>query len=104
MSFILDLDQFIKPHDVFGTGVKYNSGMVVRVFVYADDTALLEPEVDDMIALLTILTDVTIREADIHVSMSKTLTQDVDKQSDNVTITAVETVSVQSKFDHKCDF
>ena len=51
--FILALDQLIKAHDVLGTGVKCNSGLVVRVLGYADDAALLEPEIDDMSARLT---------------------------------------------------
>ena len=35
--FILTLDQLIKAHDVLGTGVKWDSGLQIRVLGYVDD-------------------------------------------------------------------
>ena len=67
--FILALDQLIKAHDVLGTGVKCDSGLVTRVLGYADDSALLEPNVDDMSARLTSLVDAAKREADMQSSV-----------------------------------
>ena len=75
--FILALDELVKTHDVHGSGVKCGSGLVVRILDYADDTALLEEELEVMTKKLTILVDAAKAEADMVVSMKKTVSQHV---------------------------
>ena len=70
--FIFTLDQLIKAHDVLGTGVKWDSWLQIRVLGYADDAALLEPDVDVMTERLTSLADAAKAHAYMEVSMPKT--------------------------------
>ena len=102
--FILALDQLFKAHDVLGTGVKWDSGLQIRVLGYADDAALLEPEVDVMTERLTSLADAAKAHADMEVSMPKTFSQHVERRDARLNITTAEATEAQSKFKYQCDF
>ena len=56
-----------------GSGVKCGNELVVRILGYADDAALLEEEVEVTAKRLTRLTDAAKAEADMVVSMKKTV-------------------------------
>ena len=89
---------------MLGTGVKWDSGLQIRVLGYADDAALLEPEVDVMTKRLTSLADAAKAHADMEVSMSKTFSQHVERRNARLNITTAEATEAQSKFKYQCDF
>ena len=90
--------------DVLGTGVKWDSGLQIRVLGYADDAALLGPEVDVMTnRLMTCLADSAKTQADMEVSMKKTFSQHVERRCERVKVTNAEATAAQNKFKHQCD-
>ena len=53
--FILALDQLVQTHDTSGTGYSCGNSLTLRVLGYADDAALIEPDVGDMTTRLSAL-------------------------------------------------
>ena len=77
--------------------------LVVRILGYADDAALLDEEVEVMTKRLTSLADAAKAEADMIVSMKKTVSQHVGRRA-NIKISKEEASAAQETFTHKCDF
>ena len=101
--FILALDQLVQTVDKKGTGVKCGRVLKIRVLGYADDAALAEPTVKMMTQRLTDLADASIREADMHINMQKTVSQHVHKRKP-IKVSTEEIASAEAKYTHKCDF
>ena len=100
--FILALDQLVQSTDTSGKGIKC-SFLHVRVLGYADDAALIEPTVEAMTERLTELANASIKEADMHINMTKTVSQHVHKRKP-LKVTEAEVAKAEAKYKHKCDF
>ena len=102
--FILALDQLIQTVDKTGTGVQCGSKILnIRVLGYADDAALAEPTVGAMTRRLTDLANASISEADMHINMSKTVSQHVHVR-EPIKVTKEEIACAEDKYAHQCDF
>ena len=61
----------------------------LKVIGYADDAALIDEAVDDMVERLTSIVDASEEQADMKVNMDKTFTQHVHKR-EKISVTEAE--------------
>ena len=102
--FILALDALVQQYDpVQGKGFKCGRILRLDVLGYADDVALIGPNVEDMTRRLTALANASRDEADMQVSMPKTFTQHVHRRG-KLAVTAAEAKAVEKTYKFKCDF
>ena len=107
--FILALDQLFQEHDIYGDGVAVGRILHLRVLGYADDAALLESTVANMTERLTAVADASVRDADMHINMSKTYSQHVQRQEASdaeikESLTEEELLQVEAGYKHSCHF
>ena len=78
--FILALDQLVQEVDTEGQGIRIGKINELRVLGYADDAAMIGPDIEQMTARLTKFADASKALADMQVKMSKTFTHHVRRQ------------------------
>ena len=101
--FILALDQLVQQHDHHGTGQKCSEILTMRILGYADDAALIEPQISDMTNRLTTLANHSRADADMQVKMAKTFSQHVFAR-EKITVSAAELEAVETKYKHTCQY
>ena len=101
--FILALDQLIQNCDRQARGIKAGRLLRFKVFGYADDAALVDDDVGSMTTRLTLIADTSRDEADMYVSLPKTLTQHVHRRED-VKVSEEEARVAEKEHKHVCDF
>ena len=102
--FILALDQLFQERDIYGEGQAVGDIITLRVLGYADDAAMIEPLVETMTKRLTTVADASIADADMHVSMDKTYTQHVKRQTKSYIPSPNRIEKVEKTYKHKCPF
>ena len=102
--FILDLDQLIQTVDTEGQGVSVGKIKELRVLGYADDAAMISPEVEQMTRRLTKFGDESKALADMELKMPKTYSQHVRRQSKVGPATAQEIQAKELEYKFPCHF
>ena len=102
--FILALDQLIQQVDTQGQGVKVGTIKELRVLGYADDAAMIAPDVEQMTVRLTKFADVSKALADMELKMSKTFTHHVRRQDKVTAATPQEIKAKEQEYEFPCYF
>ena len=102
--FILALDQLIQQVDTEGQGVKVGTINELRVLGYADDAAMMAPNVEQMTARLTKFADASKVRADMELKMSKTFSHHVRRQDKVTKATPTEIKAKEQTYKFPCLF
>ena len=102
--FILALDQMIQDVDNDGQGVKVGIIKEMRVLGYADDAAMIGPNVEQMTVRLTKFADACKARADMELKMSKTYSHHVCRQVKVGAATPQEIEVKEQEYEFPCFF
>ena len=96
--FILALDQLIQEVDTDGQAVKVGTIKELRVLGYADDAAMIGPDVEQMTVRLTKFADASKSLSDMELKMSKTFSHHVCRQDKMAAVTPEEIKAKEQEY------